>query len=246
MGNKDMLVISAHAADYCTRAGGTIAKYIKQGWKVHIIALTLGAKGESGSYWINNPDGTVEECEAIRQKESQAAADFLGAEIEFLKYNDYPLTIDEERLRQLTRRILDIRPEIVLTHYEQDPTNVDHQVTSKAVIRAVTNAAQIGSFPNTPAHPFPNLYFFESTVPMSEFNNFSPDTYIDIDDVFETKMEAIKRFECQPQLGFYYGHFAVHRGFQATNWVKRKITHAEGFVRYIPLITDEFPLIERK
>ncbi|WP_321991040.1 PIG-L family deacetylase [Marispirochaeta aestuarii] len=246
MGKTDMLVISAHAADYCTRAGGTIAKYVKEGWNVHIIALTYGARGESGGYWNSSPGGSVEECEGIRHRESQAAADFLGAEIEFWGYRDYPLIIDEERTRMLTSRILDIRPEIVLTHWLEDPTNVDHQVTSRAVVRAVTNAAQIGSFPNTPAHYFPNLYFFESTVPMSEFNNFSPDTYIDIDETYETKAEAIKRFACQPQLVFYYRHFATHRGFQASNWAKRKIEYAEGFKRYLPLVGSTLPLTERR
>ncbi len=246
MGSRDILVVSAHAADYCTRAGGTIARYARAGWSVHVIVLTYGARGESGGYWKSSPDGTVEECEAIRQAESQAAADVLGATIEFCGFKDYPLIIDEDRTRMLTRRVLDIRPEIVLTHWLDDPTNVDHQVTSRAVVRAVTNASQIGSFPSTPAHHFPNLYFFESTVPMSEFNNFSPDTYIDIDETYEVKAEAIKRFACQPQLVFYYQHFATHRGFQAANWAKRTIQYAEGFVRYLPLVRTAFPLTERE
>ena len=35
MKGKKVLVISAHAADYVWRAGGTIAKYIKHGADVH-------------------------------------------------------------------------------------------------------------------------------------------------------------------------------------------------------------------
>ncbi|MGE4283070.1 MAG: PIG-L deacetylase family protein [Clostridia bacterium] len=245
MGKRDMMVVSAHAADYCTRAGGTIARYIKEGWNVTILVLTFGAKGESGSYWIKNPNGTVEECEKIRHKESQAAADYLGASIEFYGYRDYPLTINEEIIRILTKRILDIRPEIILTHWMNDPLNLDHEITAKAVIRAVSCTAQIGAFPNTPAHYFPNLYFFESTVPHSEFNHFKPNTFIDIDETFETKMEAVKRFECQPQLISYYTHFATHRGFQATDSAKRSIKYAEAFVRYLPYVGSTFPTTER-
>ncbi len=245
MGKKDVLVVSAHAADYCTRAGGTIAKYIKEGWNVKIIALTLGEKGESGSYWKNNPNGTVQECGEIRQKESQAAADYLGASIEFCGYSDYPLTMTEEIIRMLTRRVLDIRPEIILTHWIEDPLNLDHEITGKAVVRAVSSAAQIGAFPNTPAHYFPNIYFFESTVPHSEFNHFKPDTFIDINETFQTKLEAIKRFECQPQLVFYYTHFAEHRGFQATDCAKQEIKYAEGFIRYLPYVGKTFPTTER-
>ncbi len=246
MEKADILVVSAHAADYCTRAGGTIARYVKQGYKVHVIAVTYGARGESGSYWANKPNGTEEDCGAIRHRESQAAADFLGASIEFWGYTDYPLEFHEERQRRLTRRVLDLRPDIVLTHWINDPTNTDHQKTGLAVIDAISSGAQIGAFPETPAHYFPNVFFFESTVPYSEFNTFSPDIYIDIDDVFETKMDAIKRFECQPQLGGYYAHFAKHRGFQATAWMKKPVTYAEGFKRYLPYVGKMFPVIDRK
>ena len=246
MEKVDMLVVSAHAADYCTRAGGTIARYIKQGHKVHIIAATYGARGESGNYWVQNPHGTEMDCGAIRHRESQAAADYLGATIEFWGYSDYPLTFDEVRQRRLTRRVLDLRPDIILTHWINDPTNTDHENTGRAVINAVGSAAQIGAFPDTPAHYFPNIFFFESTVPYSEFNKFEPDVYMNIDDVFETKMEAIKRFECQPQLGGYYVHFAKHRGFQATSWMKRTVTYAEGFKRYFPYVGAMLPTIDRK
>lgn len=245
MAKNDILVVSAHGADYCTRAGGAIARYVKEGYKVHVIAATYGARGESGNYWQQKPDGTEEDCGALRHRESQAAADFLGATIEFWGYTDYPLVWSEERQRRLTRRVLDIRPEIVLTHWIGDPTNTDHSNTGLAVINSIASAAQIGAFPETPAHPFPNVFFFESTVPYSEFNKFEPDVYIDIDDVFETKMEAIKRFACQPQLGGYYVHFAKHRGFQATAWLKRQVTHAEGFKRYFPYVGRMFPLSER-
>lgn len=240
-----MLVVSAHAADFCTRAGGAIARYVKEGYRVHIIAVTCGSRGESAGYWKENPGGTEAECGEIRRREAHAAADFLGAEIEFWKYNDYPLFYDEERQRRLTRRVLDIRPGIVLTHWHCDPTNADHQNTALAVINAIGSGAQLGAFPDTPAHYFPDVFMFESTVPYSEFNRFEPDVYIDIDDVFDVKMEAIRRFACQPQLGGYYEHFARHRGFQASSWLKRTVVHAEGFKRYLPFVGRLFPVSAR-
>ena len=44
---KKVLVVSAHAADYVWRAGGTIAKYIKHGAQVHVVVLSFGVRGES-------------------------------------------------------------------------------------------------------------------------------------------------------------------------------------------------------
>lgn len=241
MGKKDVLVVSAHAADYCTRAGGAIATYVKAGYRVHVIALTFGCRGESAGYWRTHPDGTEEECAQIRRLESQAAADYLGATIEFWELPDYPLELTPEHLRRLTRIVLDRRPEVVLTHWTDDPTNQDHSTAANAILRAIDSAAQLGAFPNTPAHYFPNVYCFESTVPYSEFNNFAPDFYLDITPVYEIKMEAIRKFACQPQLGGYYEHFARHRGFQATAWCKAEIKYAEGFKRAYPYVGRTLP-----
>jgi len=36
---KRVLVVSAHAADFCSRAGGTIAKYVNAGHVVRILSL---------------------------------------------------------------------------------------------------------------------------------------------------------------------------------------------------------------
>ena len=41
---KKVLVVSAHAADYVWRAGGTIAKYIKHGAQVHVVVLSFGVR----------------------------------------------------------------------------------------------------------------------------------------------------------------------------------------------------------
>lgn len=241
-----MLVVSAHAADFCTRAGGTIARYVKAGWNVSVIVLTFGEKGESGGYWKQHPRGTLEDCRMIRLEEAKEAASVLGVgNIEFYGYSDYPLFMDEERILRLTRRILEIRPRIVLTHWIVDPLNRDHSVTAEGVIRAISSAAQLGALPHTAAHYFPDVYFFESTVPHAEFNNFRPNTFIDIEDTFTIKMAAIEKFACQPQLVPYYTHFATHRGFQATDWAKRTIRYAEGFIRYVPYVGAFFPLTDR-
>lgn len=247
MGKKDILVVSAHAADYCTRAGGTLLRYVREGWHVHILCLSCGAHGESGDYWRNTPDGTYDGCCAIRREESKAAAKCLGAEdITFLDLPDYPIMLarDDGIQRDLTRRILDLRPEIVFTHWLNDPTNTDHQYTAELVVRALNSCSQIGAFPNTPAHYYPNVYFFESTVPMSERNGFDPDFYVDIDDVFEQKQRAIAQFKCQPFLGDFYVHFARHRAFQARVWSKNNIQYAEGFKRFVPYVGKSLPLSE--
>lgn len=48
---KTILVVSAHAADFVWRAGGAIALYASRGYKVRILCLSYGERGESQGAW---------------------------------------------------------------------------------------------------------------------------------------------------------------------------------------------------
>lgn len=242
---KKILVVSAHAADWCTRAGGTLIKYVQMGYEITVFAFTYGEHGESGDYWKNNPTSELEPCKRRREQEARAAAEYIGIQhIEFFDYGDYPMAFSEEQVRQLAHRILEIRPDLILTHWINDPFNMDHEVAGKAVIRAASAAGMLGALPNTKAHFIPDIFFFETTMPHSEFNEFKIDTYLDIGDVFEKKIEAVRKFAAQPQLIEYYTRCALNRGVQATDWARgrRNIKYAEAFKRYVPFLGDELPL----
>lgn len=242
---EKMLVISAHGADWCTRAGGIILKYAKLGWEVTVFSLTYGEHGESGNYWKDHPGCTVEDVKKCRESEARAAAEYMGVkEIRFFDYGDYPLIMDEARIRRLTADILAIRPDVILTHWRKDNINPDHQVCAEAVFRAVTAAGMRGALPDTAPHFIPDVFLFETTIPHPEFNEFEIDTFVDISDVIEQKIEAVKLFKAQPQLVGYYTNCAEQRGFQANDWSRgrRKIKYAEALKRYTPYLGDELPV----
>lgn len=244
---KKVLIVSAHGADWCTRCGGTIAKLTRDGYEVFVLALTCGEHGESGGFWKANPAGPLEACTECRKQEAALAAEELGvSKLQFLGYGDYPLVMDEKRIRDLTNIILDFRPDAILTHWINDPVNMDHEVAGKAVLRAVSAAGMLGARPNTPSHFIPDVFFFETTIPHAEFNEFKMDVFIDITDTYEKKIAAIKRFQCQPQLVGYYQRCAENRGQTATDWARgrRTIAYAEGFKRYTPYLGDVLPLTE--
>ena len=48
---KSVLVVSAHAADFVWRAGGAIALYAQRGYRVRILCLSHGERGESERLW---------------------------------------------------------------------------------------------------------------------------------------------------------------------------------------------------
>jgi len=155
----EILVVSAHAADFCTRAGGTLCLSARNGASITVFALTFGERGESAGYWAANAEGTIDECKSVRRREATAAAACLSANSEFFDYDDYPLDMGVERIRDLTKRILQIRPNIILTHWLEDSFNQDHAVTANAVIRAVSSAGMLGALPNTPAHYVPDIFY---------------------------------------------------------------------------------------
>ncbi len=134
---------------------------------------------------------------------------------------------------------------MVLTHWIDDPFNMDHEIVGKAVVRAISAAGMRGALPDTDPHFIPDLFFFETTMPHSEFNHFQMDTYVDIGDVFEQKIEAVKLFAAQPQLVEYYTRcaFKPRRTGKMTGLEgEEPIKYAEGFKRYVPYLGDELPL----
>jgi 4-oxalomesaconate hydratase len=241
-----MLVISAHVADFCSRSGGTIAKYVKRGSSVRAVNLTYGERGESNELWLERPDLSLEEVKEIRKQESERAAEVLGVEIRFLDWDDNPLIIGEERLLHLVDEIREMRPHIVLTHHSNEPLNIDHGFTSRSVIEAISLVSYPGLRTAYAPAPRPVLFFFEATIPMTEFEGFNPNVYIDITDVLERKMEALKQFKTQSFLPRRYGEYAAFRGFQAATLTGNvKIEYAEAFEQYLPSVGNEFSLAGR-
>jgi 4-oxalomesaconate hydratase len=86
---KTAMVVSAHSADFVWRAGGAIALYAERGWRMVVVCLSLGERGESAKLW-RLPGMTLEKVEADRKNEALRAAEVLGAEVIFFDLGDYP------------------------------------------------------------------------------------------------------------------------------------------------------------
>ncbi|MFX5618568.1 PIG-L family deacetylase, partial [Acinetobacter baumannii] len=78
--NKAGLVISAHSADFVWRAGGAIALHVERGYKMHIVCLSYGERGESAKLW-RQAGMTEAKVKQVREQEARAAAEALGASI---------------------------------------------------------------------------------------------------------------------------------------------------------------------
>ncbi|MDS0256516.1 PIG-L family deacetylase [Thermoplasmatales archaeon AK] len=237
MSKLDLLVISAHAADYVWRAGGVIASYVDRNKAVKVVCLSYGEKGESAELWKSGKN--LDEVKSIRRQESERAANIIGVPIEFWDWGDYPLNVDETRLMKLVRLIRETNPGVILTHSLTDPFNIDHETVAEVVRKASILSIANGVMPEIGVANQTKIFGFEHH--QSEISEFYPDVIIDITGAFEKKRKAMECFQTQKHLIEYYSMRAEIRGNHARRISGlNKSKYAEAFTRVYPFVGDEF------
>jgi LmbE family N-acetylglucosaminyl deacetylase len=182
------LVICAHPDDVDFGMAGTLAGWADEGSDIVYCIVTDGAAG-------GVDDSKHFEMAALRQDEQRAAAKVVGArEVRFLGYPDGMLEVTLGLRRDLTRVIRDVRPDVVLT---QSPTrnldrvyssHPDHMATGEATLCAVyPDARNPFTFKELlaeglAAHTVGAVWLSGTT---------EPDTFIDITERFERKLDAL-------------------------------------------------------
>ena len=241
-----LLVFGAHSADFCSCAGGTIAKYVRDGAQVRVISLSYGERSESGGLYSDGAKPSLEEIKVIRCAEATRAARILGAEIGFLGWGDLGFDYSIERAGRLTEEIRAFCPDAIITPHGPDPRSVDRDTTWRLVMRASQLAEVPGLESEHRPLPRPPVFCFEATVPLTELEGFNPDFYVDITDVWGVKTEALKAFRRgQSSLLPRYTDVARHRGFQAQHLTGRAdVVYAEAFERTSPWVGRHLPLNE--
>lgn len=231
---KRLLVVSAHAADFVWRAGGAIALTVFQGGEAFVVALSYGERGESGELW-KEPGQTLERVKAIRHEEATRAAAILGAQLIPLDLGDYPLRVDDRVIDQLVDIMVEIAPDVLVTHTPRDPFNPDHPVAYEATERARQLATGSGVASAFKTVRPPEFLLFEPHQP--ELCGFVPNVFLDITPVWEKKLAAMEVFTSQAYLQKHYAERAEHRA----NHARRisglaDIKRAEAFQRVLPQV----------
>jgi 4-oxalomesaconate hydratase len=241
MKDKTMLVVSAHAADYVWRSGGTIAKYIAHGANVHVIVLSYGVRGESNDLW-DQPNQTIQNVKTIRENESRGAAKELGVtNIEFWDLDDYPMIPDAACRDRLVLKIRQLQPNIILTHDKTDILNPDHNTVHSLAFQCSIMSNSNGVI--TPGYPTSKqmaIYCFEPH--QTEISGYTPGIFIDITEAYEKKIAAMNCFKAQKHLIEYYTQRAFMRGNHARRLSGVKsYKYAESFSPVFPVVVEEFP-----
>jgi 4-oxalomesaconate hydratase len=230
----NMLVVSAHAADFVWRAGGTVAKYVKHGANVALVILSYGVRGESNDLW-NIEGQSADNVKKIRHSEIEAARKIIGVEnIEIWDYEDYFLQFDAERMDRMVRKIRQIKPQHIITHGPTDAFNPDHERVSRFVfessVLSTSHGVRIEGYPTAKQA---RIFGFEPHQP--EICDFKPEVLIDITETYERKISAMQVFKAQKHLIDYYADRAKMRGNHARGCSgNNQYQYAEAFSRFYP------------
>ncbi len=229
---KTALIITAHPGDFVWRAGGAIALHARKGYRVKILCLSFGERGESQFAWKSS-GVKMEDVKAQRKDEAIGAAEVLGAEIEFFDAGDYPLRTTPCMLDRAVDVFHELKPAFVLTHALEDPYNFDHPVAAHFAqeARIIAQAAGHKPDPNR-AYSAPPVFLFEPHQP--EQCNFKPNVILNIDEVWEIKRQSFEVLAAQKHLWEYYTRVALNRGVQGGRNSGRPFTYGEAYQRLFP------------
>ena len=181
MSGKSILAVSAHPDDVEFTAGGSLARWVSEGWKVYLAVNTDGGKG------THDPP--------IKPGELAAAVALGVTNVFFLENPDGELNRSAHPECELTRRIRRVRPERIVgrgpwRRYELHP---DYRAAGPATLDAILAAGNPHFFPKLideglQAHAVPEVYLFGAE---------QLDTWVDITQTIKQKLNAIASHRSQ-------------------------------------------------
>ncbi|MFC1933281.1 PIG-L deacetylase family protein, partial [Chloroflexota bacterium] len=142
----DIMVVAPHPDDAEIGAGGTIARWTREGKDVIYLVCTNGDKGTS------DRNMKPEELARIREEEQLAAAKLLGVrEVIFLRHPDQSLEDTPEFRKEIVRVIRMYKPDTVAlgNTSQRYYWHRDHRITQQVTLDAVfPYARDVHSYPD--------------------------------------------------------------------------------------------------
>ena len=183
-----VLVLAPHMDDEVIGCGGTIRKHVMAGAQATVVYMTDGRRG--GPQFVGAGRDHRQEIEAPsalverRKAEAQCGARILGIhETMFLDRADGELEADEPTVEALRRILLQTRPDVIYLPSVLD-THPDHWATNLVFSKAIGDAGMPDGWQ-------PVCREYEVWTPLL------PNRLVNITDVFDTKIEALKQHESQ-------------------------------------------------
>jgi two-component system, NtrC family, response regulator HydG len=167
---ETVLAIGAHPDDVEIGAGGTLIAHRAAGDTVVILTLTRGARGGD---------------QLQRARESQHAADVIGAKLFLNDLEDTRIAEGDPTICVIDQVVAEIQPTVVYTHSIHD-VHQDHRNTHRAAMVACRRVGRV--------------YCFQSP---SATVDYRPTHFVTIDGHIGGKLKAIDAFSSQTALRDY-------------------------------------------
>jgi LmbE family N-acetylglucosaminyl deacetylase len=214
------LVVAAHPDDAEFTSGGTLARWVAEGWQISLVVCTDGGKG--------SPDARVQPTHLarVRRVEQENSAKLLGLqEIAWFGYTDGELARAANLVERLTEIVRRAFPQRLLTWDPWKPYQLhpDHRTVGFAALDAVLAAGNPHFFPEQietglAPHRLEQVYLFGTNA---------PDEWVDITATFERKMSAI---ECHASQVASLRDLALKMSHCNREWgLEHGCTYAEAF-----------------
>jgi bacillithiol biosynthesis deacetylase BshB1 len=223
--------LCAHPDDAELVMGGTLARETARGRRVALVDLT---RGESGSR------GTPE----TRAAEAAEAARILGvAHRESLGLPDARLAQVPEHKDPVVEALRRLRPEVVILPY-WDQRHPDHSMASRIVYDACFLAGLRNYRPELGLAFRPRKLVY--ALSMTETNEAAPSFVVDVTDVWDVKMRAVRAFASQfapgpdETVSLPFERFQLAAEANARRHGERiGVTYGEGFLVREPMVVDD-------
>jgi N-acetylglucosamine malate deacetylase 1 len=178
---ETILIFSAHNDDQIIGAGGTIAKYAKEGKQVFVYIFSFGEK--------SHPHFHETEIKKVRVKEMHDSDKVLNISQSYflgLQEGSFPKQfVEKKRKEVIVRAIEKHNPTKIFTHSKDDP-HPDHRAVNK-FIREITREVNYKG----------ELFSFDVWNPFSIRGRDKPKLIVDITTTFQSKVKALKCHESQ-------------------------------------------------
>jgi len=217
-----LIVVAAHPDDLESICGGTISMLTRRGIKVFSVNCTLGDIGTQDA-------ATLRQSLAItRLTETDAAAHILGIEQTYnLGHHDGELLPDLELRAQIARLYRITRADTLLTvdAFWTGQIHPDHRAAGRVALDAYMPSKMPLYRPEQLNEPDADLCCLERVILFSTSRD--PDIYVDVTNVYETKLAA-----CIAH------HSQFPKGEESLEWMKDQdqetgevidVTYAEKF-----------------
>ncbi len=204
---KNVLVVGAHPDDLEWMAGGTCAKMLRAGGKVHLLTLTNGT-------W-RDASGKRHRAEDVALSEARAAADMLGYTVEHLDEPCMDLNFRDALVVKILSCIEKVNADTVICPWIDD-LHRDHEITARLVISASRRVPRVlmGQC---------NWYVFRKT--------FTPNFFVDITETYALKMKALQCYQTEmKRSGVVWSNYIDNT--TANYGLIVGTERAEGFVSY--------------